>query len=198
MAAIGDSLTSESSGGGGYLKRLRELCPESRFDDHGVGGQMVNQMRRRFVREVLGGGGAHGPGPRYDHVIVFGGVNDLYSDLTAGRTVRKITADLTAMYGEARARGVRVVALTVAPWGGFTRYFNPSREAATRELNRWILSQVAAGTVAGAVDTFPLLACGNALCADVSRPYTDGLHFGPEGHRRIANALHRDVFGDCR
>ena len=42
---------------------------------------MVNQMRRRFDDDVFGPGK-----PAYTHVIVFGGVNDLYSDLTAGRT----------------------------------------------------------------------------------------------------------------
>jgi lysophospholipase L1-like esterase len=197
VAAIGDSLTSERSGGGGYLKRLRALCPESRFDDLGVGGQMVNQMRRRFARDVLGEGGGSA-GVRYDHVIVFGGVNDLYSDLTAGRTVKKITADLGAMYGAARAQGLRVVAVTVAPWGGFTRYFNASREASTLELNRWILGRVKEGAVDVAVDAFPLLACGSALCEEVARPHRDGLHFGPEGHRRLAEALHRSAFGDCR
>lgn len=197
MAAIGDSLTSERSGGGGYLKRLRASCPESVFDDHGVGGNMVNQMRRRLARDVLRAS-SPGDAPRYDHLLVFGGVNDLYSDLTAGRTVKKITADLTAIYAEARTRGLRVIALTVAPWGGFTRYFNASREATTLELNAWILGRVGAGEVDHALDTFPLLACGSALCEDVAQPQRDGLHFGPEGHRRIAEALSRAVFSDCR
>ncbi|HEX7624322.1 MAG TPA: hypothetical protein VF400_12175, partial [Anaeromyxobacteraceae bacterium] len=74
------------------------------------------------------------------------------------------------------------------------------RAATTAELNRWILAQPAAGTVDFAVDAFPLLSCGSpdSLCDAYAKPFKDGLHFGPEGHRRIAEALFRDVFADCR
>ncbi|HEX7668037.1 MAG TPA: SGNH/GDSL hydrolase family protein, partial [Polyangiaceae bacterium] len=155
VAAIGDSLTDPRSNGGRYLRLLAERCPESRFDSYGKGGEMVNQMRRRFAADVLGIPPDPGK-PRYTDVIVFGGVNDLYSDLTAGRTVKKITTDLSAMYVAAREHGLRVVAVTVTPWGGFSRYFTPARAATTAELNHWILAQPAAGTVDFAVDAFPL------------------------------------------
>ncbi|HLK38940.1 MAG TPA: GDSL-type esterase/lipase family protein [Polyangiaceae bacterium] len=198
VAAIGDSLTDARSGGGLYLQELRTRCPESRFDNYGKGGEMVNQMRHRFVRDVFGDG--EGSKPKYTNVIVFGGVNDLYSDLTAGRTVAKITADLSAMYAAANARGVHVIALTVAPWGGFRRYYNPSRAATTAELNRWIMSRPAAGEVDAAVDTYPLLSCGDpeVLCDRYTPPFRDGLHFGLEGHKRIAAALAEQAFADCR
>lgn len=195
VAAIGDSLTDERSQGGRYLKYLAGKCPESRFDSYGKGGDMVNQMRRRFARDVLAP-----ESPRYTDVIVFGGVNDLYSDLTAGRTVKKIGADLSAMYAAAHLRGLRVVALTVTPWGGFSRYFTPARAATTTELNRFIVAQRGNGAVDFVVDAFPLLSCGNPdeLCPEVATPFHDGLHFGPEGHRRLGEALFRDVFPDCR
>ena len=45
----------------------------------------------------------------------------------------------------AHQRGIRVVALTVAPWGGFSRYYNARRGAATLELNRWIDAQARTG-----------------------------------------------------
>lgn len=194
VAATGDSLTDARSNGGKYLDLLRERCPKSRFDNYGKGGNMVNQMRRRFDDEIFGP-----DRPKYTHVIVFGGVNDLYSDLTAGRTPAKIEADLTAMYQSAHAHGAKVVAITVAPWGGFTRYFNASRSAATLELNRWILAQRASGTIEHAVDAYPLLSCGDPerLCPQVATPYKDGLHFGSEGHRLLGEALHRDVFSRC-
>ena len=198
VAAIGDSLTDARSGGGLYLQELRARCPGSRFDNYGKGGEMVNQMRHRFARDVFGDG--EGVKPKYTTVIVFGGVNDLYSDLTAGRTVEKITGDLSAMYAAAHAHGMRVVALTVAPWGGFRRYYSPARAATTAELNRWILSRPAAGEVDAAVDTYPLLSCGDpeTLCDRYVPPFHDGLHFGLEGHKRIAAALYEQVFADCR
>src|SRR5689334_6399652 len=67
VAAIGDSLTDARSNGGKFLDLLRERCPRSRFDNYGKGGQMVNQMRRRFAGDLFGPGR-----PSYTHVIVFG------------------------------------------------------------------------------------------------------------------------------
>src|SRR5688572_4696342 len=75
VLALGDSLTDQGVGGGGYLRELGRACPLSRFDHFGRGGDMVNQMRRRFEQarpQTLAG---------YDTLIVYGGVNDLYSDL---------------------------------------------------------------------------------------------------------------------
>jgi len=193
VAAMGDSLTDARGSGGKYLALLRTRCPMSRFDNYGVGGQMVNQMRSRF-------GELFAPGkPAYTHVIVFGGVNDLYSDLTAGRTPAKIERDLRLMYDEAHRHGAKVVAVTVAPWGGFTRYFNASRGAATLEVNRWIFAQRDAGEVDVVVDAYKLLSCGDptTLCPSYMPPNKDGLHFGDEGHKRLAQALFAQVFSSC-
>jgi lysophospholipase L1-like esterase len=194
VAAMGDSLTDARSHGGKFLDLLRERCPKSRFDNFGKGGQMVNQMRRRFADELFAPGR-----PAYTHVIVFGGVNDLYSDLTAGRTPAKIEADLGFMYQEAHRHGAAVVAVTVAPWGGFTRYFNASRSAATLEVNNWILGQRDAGAIEAAVDAYGLLSCGEPtlLCPAYTPPYKDGLHFGDEGHKRLGEALFATVFSNC-
>ncbi len=193
VAAMGDSLTDARSHGGKFLDVLRRRCPLSRFDNYGVGGQMVNQMRHRFDADVFGPGK-----PAYTHVIVFGGVNDLYSDQTAGRTPALIERDLTFMYQEAHRHGAKVVALTVAPWGGFSRYFNASRSAATLDLNRWILAQRDSGAVDAAVDAYGLLSCGDptVLCPSYTAPFRDGLHFGSEGHERLGEAL-AQVFATC-
>jgi lysophospholipase L1-like esterase len=196
VAAIGDSLTDQSSGGGKYLQLLRKRCPESQFYNHGKGGDMVNQMRRRFFRDVLPALAAR----RTTHLIVFGGVNDLYSDLTAGRTPEKVSKDLAAMFAAARERGVKIVAITVAPWGGFERYYNPRRGQATLELNAWLQAEHARGQIDHVVDAYALLSCGDPerLCPEVALPYKDGLHFGPVGHEKLGEALYAAVFNDCR
>ncbi|UQA58329.1 GDSL-type esterase/lipase family protein [Polyangium aurulentum] len=199
VAAVGDSLTDARSNGGKFLDELRKRCPQSRFDNFGKGGDMVNQMRRRFERDVLGAKTSSDK-QGYTHLIVFGGVNDLYSDQTALRTPAKIEADLSAMYAAGKARGMRVVALTVAPWGGFQKWYNPSRAGATGELNDWIRGRKAAGEVDAVIDAFALLSCGEPekLCPAYMEPFKDGLHFGPKGHDKLAEALSRDVFADCR
>jgi lysophospholipase L1-like esterase len=194
VAAMGDSLTDARNAGGKYLDVLRRHCPKSRFDNYGKGGEMVNQMRMRFAADLFAPGK-----PAYTHVIVFGGVNDMYSDLTAGRTPALIERDLTAMYEMAHRHGAKVVAITVAPWGGFTRYFNATRLAATLETNRWILAQRDAGAIEAAVDSYPLLSCGDPtmLCARFVAPFNDGLHFGPEGHEKLGEQLFAQVFSGC-
>ena len=84
---IGDSLTDPRSHGGGYLEYVRSRCPGIEIDNFGKGATMVNQMRRSYDVQVVASG------KHYTHLIVFGGVNDLYSDLTAVRTPAKIEAE---------------------------------------------------------------------------------------------------------
>jgi lysophospholipase L1-like esterase len=191
IAAVGDSLTDAKSGGGKYLDAVRKACPETRIDNLGRGGDMVNQMRRRWQTALANGA------PRYTHVIVFGGVNDLYSDETAGRTVAKIEADLTKMYELARERGIEVVAFTVAPWGGFRRYFTPKRSRDTLALNEWIRTRRQAGSVSAVIDAYRLLSCADPerLCAEYS---IDGLHFNAAGHAVLGRELKDKVFAGCR
>ncbi len=201
VAAVGDSLTDPKSHGGGYLQVLQRRHPGMLVDNYGKGGNMVNQMRRRFERDVLAEPASPGaPRPRYTHLIVFGGVNDLISDLTARRTPGTIAADLQAMYAQGRARGMLVVAVTVAPWSGFHRWWNDQRGAATLKLNEWIRARSAAGDVDHVIDAWALLSCGvpTALCRDYVKPFNDGLHFGPAGHERLGEALSAQAFSDCR
>jgi lysophospholipase L1-like esterase len=194
VALFGDSLTDAHSVGGGYVRYLERHCPESHFENFAKGGAMVNQMRAHFAETL-----ANAPRGAFSHVVVFGGVNDLYSDETAGRTPRKIETDLGALYAGARALGARVVAITVAPWGGFTRYFTPHRADTTREVNAWILGQASEGAVDVAVDAHALLRCGDPdrLCERFERARSDGLHFGAAGHEALGEALYAAEFHRC-
>jgi lysophospholipase L1-like esterase len=154
---------------------------------------MVNQMRRQLDAMLAD---AEGP---FTHLVVFGGVNDLYSDETAGRTAAKIQADLGFLYAAGKTRGQRVVAITVAPWGGFEKYFNARRSAATLELNAWILEGRARGDVDVAVDAYTLLSCGDGerLCPRYTMAKDDGLHFGKLGHETLGKALYDAEFHAC-
>lgn len=190
VLVLGDSLSDEKVGGGGFVQSLRQRCAGAVFDNYAKGGFMVNQIRRRFEREVLPSGS------RYSHAIVFGGVNDLYSDQSAGRTLTKIEGDLSHIYELLAARGTEVVAVTVTPWGDFKRWFTPERGQNTLSLNRWILSR----PDVSAVDAYPLLSCGEPqkLCPELAAPHKDGLHFGKRGHEKLAQALLAGPFRACR
>jgi lysophospholipase L1-like esterase len=193
VLALGDSITDQRVGGGGYLRELGRACPLSRFDHFGRGGDMVNQMRRRFEQAL----------PQtlanYDTLIVYGGVNDLYSDLTAGRTNDLIETDLSAIYAAAKDRGLSVVAITVSPWGGFSRYHNERRSRSTRLLNAWIQGTSRDGQTDVVVDSYALLSCGDSerLCPEYESPSHDGLHPGPQGHALLGQALLERAFSDC-
>jgi len=194
VLVLGDSLSDEKVGGGGFVRILREQCVGVMFDNRAKGGFMVNQIKKRLQTEILR------EGSRYSHAIVFGGVNDLYSDQTANRTLARIEADLTQIYGDLKARGTDVVAITVTPWGDFKRWFTPARSQNTQTLNSWILAQPAAATINAALDAYPLLSCGDPerLCPELAAPHKDGLHFGKLGHQKLAKALLEGPFSSCQ
>lgn len=195
VAALGDSITDARGGGGGYLAVLRARCPKSQFLNFGKGGDMTNQMRRRMESDVI-------PQIAIQNIntlLVYGGVNDLYSDLTANRKNDKIEEDLTRIYQLARAKDLTVIAVTVSPWGGFSQYWNPRRGQNTQLLNSWILGQEATGLVDKAVDSFAPLSCGdpNVLCPKYETGSSDGLHLGKQGHAVLGEKLAEEAFGDC-
>jgi lysophospholipase L1-like esterase len=191
---VGDSLTDARSFGGGYLGYVQERCPKTRIDNFAKGGHMVNQIRRVFEERVH-----NQPIGTYTHLLVYGGVNDLYSDLTAGRTPDKVEKDLAVIYEKAREKAIEVVAITVSPWGGFKRYHNDRRQKYTEQLNAWIRSQLQAKAVDHVVDSYPLLSCGDPtrLCPEYEQSSHDGLHLGKQGHEVLGRALYERVFEDC-
>ncbi|MCC6217247.1 MAG: SGNH/GDSL hydrolase family protein [Polyangiaceae bacterium] len=196
VAAIGDSLTDPRSGGGGYLEVLRARCPASRFDAYGVGGQRTGHLRWRFAREVLGVGA--GPNaPRYDHVVVLAGVNDLGVQSVRAASSRAARENLAWMYAAARRHGVATIALTLPPWTGVTS--RDARAAETLALNDWIRGRAAAGDVDRVVDVFPLLSCGDSdrLCPSLRRFSDDLVHWNRAGHELVGGALAREIFSDC-
>jgi lysophospholipase L1-like esterase len=199
VAAVGDSLTDLRAGGGKYLKALANRCPESRFDAFGVGGQRTDHMRWRLTEDLFGRSTPWHKRPQYTHVIILGGVNDLAAATPRDARIERIKGNLAQMYRTARVRGVSVIALTVPPWGRL-RGVTDKRAEATEVLNGWIREQGEAGAVDHSVDIHPLLSCGDArvLCPKNRRFANDNIHWGVAGHEIVAEALHREVFSDCR
>jgi GDSL-like Lipase/Acylhydrolase family len=204
VAAIGDSLTDPRSGGGKYLKTLRKLCPQSRFDAYGIGGQRTDHMRWRIKSDLFGPSTPWMKKPdHYTHVIIFGGINDLSGvspfDSHYERAVERIEGNLAYMYRVAKAGGVSVIALTISPWGRL-RGVRDRRTDATDSLNEWISDQEKHGVVEHAVDLFPLLSCGDPymLCAKYRRYPDDFIHWNETGHQLVGEAVARGAFSDCR
>ena len=61
-------------------------------------------------------------------------------------------------------------------------------------------TQKKAGLLDFVVDSRPVLTCGDPtrLCPRYEVGFSDGLHFGAEGHERLGEALLQQVFSDCR
>lgn len=199
VAAMGDSLTDQRVGGGGFLVELGKRCPASRFDAYGVGGQRTNHMRWRFLHDVFGVGDPKGGSkPEYTHVIVLGGINDLSSQSMFGVDLADVQRNLGYMYRAARARGVKVIALTLPPWGYVTGG-KDRRPEATRQLNSWILGERGAGRLDHVVDVHPLMSCGDpdALCERYRVFREDAIHWNAAGHGVVADLLFDEVFRDC-
>lgn len=198
LAAIGDSLTDPRSHGGGYLDVLRERCPRSRFESFGVGGNMVNMMRRRLLRDVFGEveGAPRSERPPWTHVLVFGGLGDVLSNLTAKRTAAAVQRDLTEMVRLSRERGAEVLVLTTHPWAGSGSY-DGIRAAMARDINAWILEAGRTRAIDATFDTRPVLSCGDLerLCDTAAAP--DRLHLSKGGQRILGEALHAAHFSDC-
>lgn len=225
---MGDSLTDPKSHGGIYLEVLKERCPKSTFVSFGVGGNMVNMMRKRFLRDVYGEVQADAAAPstntnapsapsatssvaapapsanatpKWTDVILLGGLGDILSNETAGRNARLINGDLRLMAELARARGARVIAMTLPPWGGFKGY-DGARAAITREVNAWIRAsgpkEKEKGDVFDAVfEPGPSLTCGDPdkLCPELA--FKDRLHWSEAGQRAVGAALYEAQFRGC-
>ncbi len=112
--------------------------------------------------------------------------------------MERIRDNLRWMYEQAHQRGVQVVAVTVPPWGRL-RGVTDLRHQATADLNAWIVEQQRAGRVDHAVQIGDLLSCGKpgVLCPKYRMLPTDDIHWGSEGHQRVAGALHEAAFSDC-
>jgi lysophospholipase L1-like esterase len=198
VAALGDSLTDTRVGGGRYMAMLGKKCPESRFDAYGVGGQQTRHLRWRFTQDLFGEGltGQQAKKPAYTHVIVLAGVNDLSGGVVEETRLAKTKEHFTWMYRTAHERSLKVVAMTVPPWGGVRGEHD---RAVTADINGWIRDQARTGAVDHVVDIHPLLACGpnEALCEPLRKVPKDPIHWGDEGHSVVAGALFREVFSDC-
>lgn len=201
VAAMGDSLTDPKSHGGKYLDVLRERCKQSTFVSFGVGGNMTNMMRKRFLRDVYlendAGERMAGEGPRaFTHVIILGGLGDLLSNETAGRNPKNIADEITKMVDMTHAHGAKAIVMTLPPWSAM-RDYNEVRGRMTHEVNAWIQRSAKEGTIDAWFDTRPHLVCGDPekLCEKFA--FKDGIHWSAEGHRVIGEALHQALFADC-
>ena len=149
-----------------FLKQITGKMPELRgatnleveFPNHGVVGELTEDMLDRFDRDVLG--------PRPDAVIILGGSNDL----GWGLEPQIIAENLAQMTDGALTHEIQPVACTVPSVLGFDEGIQPRLR-----LNRLIKKQSANRDVV-CVDLFSATSdMAGRLMEDYSN---DGLHLG--------------------
>ena len=186
IVALGDSTTAGTPGfrsplevspdGAGNLESqfaywLEQCHPEWRILNRGVNGQRSDEIRSRFEHDVL----ASNP----SLVIIIAGVNDVYQ----GRPAAWVQEQLEAMYADARARDIPVVAGTIIPYNTAT----PEQNARMRAVNDWIRRYVESNADVSVCDTRAAVALPTDPDRLVSSP--DDLHPSPDGYRLMALAL---------
>ncbi|MBI5072117.1 hypothetical protein HZB93_04510 [Candidatus Falkowbacteria bacterium] len=127
IAVIGDSITAETPG---YQNYLRDHCSGKTLEFFALRGQQTSWMLDQFRDNVKGKG--------FNGLIILGGVNDFSS----GRTAAQAQSNLNTLYTEAKADGIKVTAITVLPWSGYSSWTS-SKQTQTTNLNSWILSSPA-------------------------------------------------------
>jgi lysophospholipase L1-like esterase len=132
----------------------------------------------RFNRDVL-------PTPGVKTLVIFEGVNDLgvsyghfegpladlFKSLATGKkpTAESMIAGYRQLIARARAKGLKVIAATITPFGG-SFYYSEEGEAVRQAINAWIRTS---GEVDGVLDF-------DAVIRDPNKPnqVKDGFHSG--------------------
>jgi lysophospholipase L1-like esterase len=162
VACLGDSLTAD----GGYCRELRRRLPEgSVVRIFGYGGAQSSTIRHHLP-EVLAW--------RPSDVVVLAGVNDLPAIGGAGVAA----TNLSKIYDAVRSKGIRVVAVQITPWHGYSSAAN--REQNTFTLNDWIAYEAAVDEV---VPTDSLGDYNYELLSKYDSG--DGLHLNSAGQRAL-------------
>jgi lysophospholipase L1-like esterase len=154
-----------------YAYWLAQAHPEWVILNRGVNGERADQIRARFVRDVVDA--------KADVVIVIAGVNDIYQ----GRMAQAVEEELSAVYQAARSAGIVVVAGSILPYNSATS----DQNAAMAAVNHWIREYAEAHEGIAFCDTRAAVAAPGAPDRLAGSP--DGLHPDAEGYRLMALAL---------
>lgn len=196
IICVGDSLTTgyqsatpdqpfvQETPYGGFLQQ--RLGNRARVAISGVCGELTGEMVLRFRQDVL----RHAPA----YVVILGGTNDL------GWNARpeEIMRNLLKMHEQARAAGIRPVAVTIpslrsevgadAHGRAFLQEHIQRRQALNHMLSDYCRSK-----------TMPCVDLFTATCEpetlQLAQAYSnDGLHLTTRGYERLAELLYNEVF----
>jgi lysophospholipase L1-like esterase len=180
VLAVGDSLTDPPLPPDTY-ERWTDVVAATGVPiaNVAIGGNRVvlpggygRTLTQRFADDLL-----DRPGART--VILFAGTNDV----SAGITATELTARLGDLIGQAKAHGLRIIVVTLAP--AWKR--SPAKERVRQQVNAWLRTTPDAD----------LRVDADTLLRDPARPthllpvydFGDGLHLSVAGQRALGQAI---------
>ena len=182
-ACLGDRLTGWTDAiGPGYFKGWVQLLQESRpnrvITNFGVGGFVSSSIRDRWLTMVKNCG--------YRQITVLGGINDIVGSNPSSTVI----TNLDTIYDQAIALSVKIIALTVTPFGGHASW-NSTRQTYLEDVNSHIAAKVAANpTLMTLVDAHAMLKdSGDSTRLNTSYDSGDYLHWNGAGHSLVFNAV---------
>lgn len=211
VGIMGDSLSARATSKGGYASYLQDYCPGLGIDTYGIGGQNTVQMANRFKKDIVDK--TVGSYREYDDVIVFAGINDIaaidsdyiktghtWSEEMVDKHILGIIERLDAMYKEAKDSGMRVIAVTITPWGKYkgkvTKYgqshWSENSQRAIDAINFWLLSKPE--NVDVIVDAYSVLEDPNTPDT-LKKDFTgDRLHLNKKGNVILAKEIYEVAY----
>lgn len=148
--------------------------------NQGIGGNRLvtrstgPNAQARFDRDVLAI-------PGVSHVVILEGINDIRAAATTGVGAPELIDSYRQLIARAHEHGIKVIGMTVLPFGGNARYSDAS-EAVRQAVNNWIRT---AGMFDAIVDL-------DAVVRDPANPqrlldaYDSGDHLHPNARGEIA------------
>ncbi|KAL6069326.1 putative GDSL-like lipase/acylhydrolase [Balamuthia mandrillaris] len=202
MLAFGDSLTEGYYAGGRrfhpYSDHLQKLLTaanhETQIDQAGISGETVQEMVLRLPKLLKKRRDCHPLAPRYTHVIILGGTNDLGS-----RPADDIFQDICRLHDIVHQFGARSVAVTI-PEASFTEKWYVEKRTAVNEALR---AKVRQQQEEGGEGRWLFLDLEKELPYQGSKKHSkegeggeenlwdDALHMTPAGYDRFAALLFR-------
>ncbi len=191
VVAYGDSITAN----GGYVSFLGQQNIGT-VENKGTIGHTTYQLNNEYESTVANKG--------YTDIIIFGGINDLYNEVSSGRSVsesvKRISSWLQSMYDSAHADGMRVIAATITSSKGYSTTYNGGVIEWTqkhydiqKQVNAWILSKP--NNVDAVVDVDSKLRDpqDHAKLLDMYAS-NDKLHPNSAGQKIIGEAIYESAF----
>lgn len=184
IVALGDSLTegmvSSSWEMFPYTMYLQEMAGAGfEFTNRGICGELTEQMLARLRRDVLDKG--------FDYMILLGGANDIGWGISPDRILK----NLMEMCMITWQHKVKPVLCAIPPVEGF-----PAANEIRQSINGKI-AEFCRDEDVHFVDLYTPLAGG--IDDGLKREYSDdGLHLSPEGYRKMAEVIYKDLIQGLR